>query len=476
DTVRTKRHGGVSDDVCYSIIETVYQYQVLAGYTYTGGRGGQDFYIVKVHSNGDTLWTRAFGGQYSDVCQRVLETADRGYLLIGSTSSFGVTPGGNADAWIVRISENGDSLWSKTFGGTPGDYLRDAVLLDDGSLVVCGLRYSETTVTQEGFLIKVSADGDSLWGKTYDGAQHDVLHAVDVTGDGGFILGGITTSFSTIGRYWLLKTNDVGDSLWSVFYGDTLVAGSHTMNDVRVTPDYGFVIAGESLVFIANSINVFKYSYLHPGITSITDVGNDQGRQVRARWHGVSYDALCGGDPTITGYSLYRRIDAYLVDNPIRTQRENLDWPPGEWEYVATVPARGEETYAAIVPTLADSSSEGIYWSTFFVSAETANPLVYYDSAIDSGYSVDNLVPDEAVITAALEFAGGDVIVRWEEVSTGGGGQPEQGEIWYRVYGDTNPNFVPGAGTLLTTTQALSYSHPMTEDIFFFKVLVSDDH
>ena len=69
-------------------------------------------------------------------------------------------------------------------------------------------------------------------------------------------------------------------------------------------------------------------------------------------------------------------------------------YPPGEWDFVKMVPARGESTYSTICPTLADSTiSDGMYWSVFFISAMTTDPLVYFDSNPDSGFSVDNLAP-----------------------------------------------------------------------------------
>jgi len=136
-------------------------------------------------------------------------------------------------------------------------------------------------------------------------------------------------------------------------------------------------------------------------IASVTDVGNDQGRQVRVNWNRSCYD-LAGSPVTITEYSIWRRID----DDKGHSQSEEIlpsssgmfdgsrDYPPGDWDFIKTVPARGEETYNTICPTLGDYTEEhGIYWSVFFVSAMTSDPLVYYDSDPDSGYSEDNLPP-----------------------------------------------------------------------------------
>jgi hypothetical protein len=218
-----------------------------------------------------------------------------------------------------------------------------------------------------------------------------------------------------------------------------------------------------------------KEPAISPDITSITDVGNDQGRQVRIRWNRCIFDGHWP-ENVIQSYSIYRRIDQYIIDNPNRPAHDNLDWPPGDWEFITNVPAYTESEYAVIVPTLADSTSSETYWSTFFVRAATANPGIFFDSEIDSGYSVDNLAPEATLITAGLQIVGSSIVLRWEEITTGGGGQPEHNGIWYRVHGNTNPDFIPVEGNLLTTTQDLSYTHSLVEDQFYFKVLVSDDH
>jgi hypothetical protein len=145
----------------------------------------------------------------------------------------------------------------------------------------------------------------------------------------------------------------------------------------------------------------FTAGHVYPEIISIADVGNDQGKQVRLNWARSCYDAS-GSPVTITEYSIWRRIgedkagglaDKTLLSD-IGMSGEDRLYPPGNWDFIKTVPARGEETYNTVCPTLGDSTTaEGMYWSVFFVSAMTANPLVYYDSDPDSGYSLDNISP-----------------------------------------------------------------------------------
>lgn len=131
-------------------------------------------------------------------------------------------------------------------------------------------------------------------------------------------------------------------------------------------------------------------------VLAVADVGNDQGGQVRLQWFHQDNDQA-GADTTITQYSLWRRVDANLKGGAASTvppEYGALTYPPGTWDYVATVPAGGEESYSTVCQSLCDSTAvDGICWSVFFVRAHTAQPVVYFDTLPDSGYSVDNIAP-----------------------------------------------------------------------------------
>jgi hypothetical protein len=130
-------------------------------------------------------------------------------------------------------------------------------------------------------------------------------------------------------------------------------------------------------------------------ILSITDVGNDQGRQVRVKWTKHPMDPS-GPEMIVTHYSLWRRVDDYLLsgaDHDVPGVGGYMT-PPGDWDFIMTVPAYGESTYSAVCPTLCDSTiAQGDCWSVFFVRAGTEEPAVFYDTPPDSGQSVDNLCP-----------------------------------------------------------------------------------
>jgi hypothetical protein len=472
DSLWSRTFGGSSDDRALPVQQTADGGYIVAGVAQSFGAGSWDFYLVKTNSLGDTLWTRTYGGSGSDVAYSVQQTTDGGYIVAGYTYSFGA---GGGDFYLVKTNSLGDTLWTRTYGGSNSDQAQSVQQTADGGYIVAGYTSSFGAGLTDFYLVKTNSQGDTLWTRTYGGSSYERGYSVQQTADGGYIVAGITSSFGAGSvDFYLVKTNSLGDTLWTRTYGG---GGADGASSVQQTADGGYIMAGYTYSFGAGLEDMWlvRVGLISPDIITITDVGNDQGRQARIRWFRSIYDGYLP-DYTITSYSIYRRIDQYFSGNG-KAGHSGLDWPPGEWEFIITVPAFEEDTYAAICPTLADSTSEGIYWSTFFIRAGTSNPGTYFDSEPDSGYSIDNLPPDETVLTAMTQPSPGYIHLRWQEVESGGGGQPEQGEIWYHVYGSPDPMFTPAPENLLGVTQDLEFTHEVGENPkYFYIIQASDDH
>jgi hypothetical protein len=194
-----------------------------------------------------------------------------------------------------------------------------------------------------------------------------------------------------------------------------------------------------------------------PTITSIEDVENDQGRNVRLSWLTSCSDDISAMDP-VTHYTIWRRVDelpvamAALSLDSHSSQTRPMAYPPGDWDFVTEVPARGEATYNTVVPTLADSTVDGMYYSIFFVSAVTADPHVYFDSEPDSGYSVDNLAPNAPESFRVTAVTGeGSVELAWDE--------SEAADFrYFALYRGTDVDFVPSEANRLAQLTGTTYS------------------
>jgi hypothetical protein len=184
---------------------------------------------------------------------------------------------------------------------------------------------------------------------------------------------------------------------WSEGFGDVDIDFGHSVavdgqGSVVVTGAFkGTVNFGGNNLSSAGENDIFlvKFGHEQPVITSIVDVRNDQGRKVRIQFERSAYDASAG--PVIQ-YEAYRRNDALPASpTPMLTRAQPMDQG---WVYAGSVPAHGVSDYLMDAPTDADSTlTKGQHYSAFFIRAATANPMLFYDSPVDSGYSLDNLAP-----------------------------------------------------------------------------------
>ena len=215
-------------------------------------------------------------------------------------------------------------------------------------------------------------------------------------------------------------------------------------------------------------------------IDAITDIANDQGKQVRVEWTRSSHDFV--GDATqIVEYAVYRKIDPNLgavavpasaasFEHLSPAARENaLMMLAAGWDFVTTVPVLAEDSYAVVVPTLKDSTIvAGQYRSTFRVTALTATPGVFFHSPPDSGYSVDNLAPSVPGNFAIAYNTGSGNTLAWDE-------SPNADFQYFRVYRSSDPNFTPSPGTLVHSTVTNGWADPDYDGwSIYYKVTATD--
>lgn len=214
-----------------------------------------------------------------------------------------------------------------------------------------------------------------------------------------------------------------------------------------------------------------EWMYRFAVIDSIRDVPRDQGRQVRLSWVRGTEDEATAADP-VQAYEIYRRVDPNLPSLGRESRRgsgsEALAWPPGEWDYVSSVPAHGEDRYATVVPTLGDSTIvSGPYRSSYFLRAATGVPALYFDSEVDSGFSADNLAPaapgDFFIVREILE----------NELVWGAAEEPDF--RYYRVYRSDDPDFTPSEDLVWReTVEARATDSGPDPSGFFYRVSVVD--
>lgn len=233
DTSWTGTFGWEMEDGAASVQQTTDGGYVVAGSARPGG-WPEDLYVIKTNASGETTWTRTYGGESSDCGCSIQQTSDGGYIIVGHTASFGA---GSYDIYLVKTDANGDTVWTRTYGGADRDEGHDVDVTSDGGYIIAGATYSFGAGSRKVYLVRTDADGDTLWTKVYGRTDYDEANSVQQTFDGGYIIAGLAYGAGVL----LIKTDANGDTLWTRTFGGGAGCQGYS---VRQTTDSGYVVAG----------------------------------------------------------------------------------------------------------------------------------------------------------------------------------------------------------------------------------------
>jgi hypothetical protein len=241
-TTFQKTYGGTAMDEAKSVKQTFDGGYIIVGTTTSFGAGGRDVLVIKTNAVGDTLWTKTLGGAIdNEYGYCVQQTLDSGYIVSGVAFSFNDVSG---DVYVVKLAANGDIVWTRTYGGLGYEWGAYIQQTSDGGYIIAGQTPAFGAGGFDAYLIKIHANGDLLWAKTYGGSGLEIGSAVQQTTDGGYILTGqVDTYGAGSGDFYLLKTDAAGNAIWSKAYG---LSGTEAGIAVRQTTDGGYIIAGTS--------------------------------------------------------------------------------------------------------------------------------------------------------------------------------------------------------------------------------------
>ena len=204
-----RAYGGSNSDYGWSIQQTSDGGYIVSGDTYSFGDGSDNGWILKLSSSGSIEWQRIYGGSDDDWLLNVQETSDGGYIACGGSSSFGA---GNNDAWILKLSSSGSIEWQHTYGGSDDDHVWLTQETEEGGCVAAGYTYSFGAGEDDAWILKLSSTGDIEWERAAGGGSYDYARSVDQTSDGGYIVGGTSSSFGAgYSDFFILKLNSEGD-------------------------------------------------------------------------------------------------------------------------------------------------------------------------------------------------------------------------------------------------------------------------
>jgi hypothetical protein len=267
-----KTYGGSADDRGVDLIQTSDGGYVIVGksksndFEVSENAGFDDFWVVKLDSNGSVSWENSFGFAVSDIPYSIIQTNDDGYLLTGVLDVSASNGQGDrnsilsrhagGDYWVIKLNSNGVKQWSNYFGGSFTDTAYDAIQTEDDGYIIVGssdsndVDITNNRGTYDFWIIKISATGSLVWEKSLGGSEIDEAHAISKSADGNYLIAGDTRSSDLnisqnngAADLWVIKITPEGTLLWEKSLGGS---NFDVGRSISKTQDNGFLISGSS--------------------------------------------------------------------------------------------------------------------------------------------------------------------------------------------------------------------------------------
>ena len=264
--------GGSGSDGLWTIQQTADGGYILGGNSTSpasgdkteGSNGDYDLWILKTDATGNIQWQNTIGGSGSDGLYAIEQLADEGFMIGGYSDSplsgdKAENSNGGYDYWILKTDATGNIEWQNTIGGAMDDFLFSMDQTTDGGYILAGSSESsisgdktENSVGADYWMVKTDGTGNIQWQNTIGGDGYDAPCSVQQTADGGYMLGGYSTSDNTGDKtelsnggndYWIVKTDATGNIEWQNTIGG---AYDETLNSIMQTADGGYVLGGFS--------------------------------------------------------------------------------------------------------------------------------------------------------------------------------------------------------------------------------------
>jgi len=245
-----KTYGGILDDTPQKIIELSNSEFCIAATTESFGAGSRDIYMLWIDQNGNLLRDKTHGGIDVDGSAELLEIDHQEIMLYGYTYNYGA---GDRDLYLLKTNFNGDSLWSKTYGGSGYEESQAFSRLTDGGYLLCG-HSSSTDPVHNMYGVKTTIDGSQTWDANFGGANHDGGQALLVNTEGNYVFIGRTMSFGAGMRDALMVITDPnGQEISSQYFGGPL----NDRIDELIEHNNFYYLAGQTNSFGSGGADIF---------------------------------------------------------------------------------------------------------------------------------------------------------------------------------------------------------------------------
>ncbi|MDX1911395.1 MAG: hypothetical protein SFV22_07910, partial [Saprospiraceae bacterium] len=403
------RLGGSFPEEVSSIVQTRDNGYFVMGYTaswdgdVSNNNNSVDFWGVKLDSTGALEWERCYGGSKGDAPKYMKLTNDDGFIFCGFVESGdGDVSGfhGDSDMWVVKTDPSGNIIWQKCIGGSDDDNAWEVEPTADGGYVVVGWTLSDdgdvsfSHGSYDVWVVKLSAEGELVWQKTYGGSDFDYGYSISQTSDGGYIVSGQSQSadgdlsggLDGGADAWVIKLDSEGKIEWQKEYGGT---GLDRANEIIQTPDGGYLFCGHT-TSTDGDVNV-NYGIYDVWVVKLSNTGAIEWQQVMGgsgQDSGIFMTLHSEGGCLVTGL---------LGSQEYPGNHGSMDFwvirlsESGEIIWQRAYGGSGQDFGRCIQPTRDGGYIAGGYTRSLAGSGDVQGPVLG-----DSDYWIIKLAPDES--------------------------------------------------------------------------------
>ena len=249
DTIWTKYYASNSFEGGKSIISHDDNYLIAGESSHQDDGQGWDINVICIDDIGNELWRRKFKTQDNEIGRKIIEAEEDSFMILGTSSAV---QGDEERILVMKIDENGNELWSKIFTGNKYTSGFDIIKTTDQNYMIAGTTMSSTDSSKDIYLLKIDQEGNELWSKTYGEALDDIGKTISKASDQSYIIcGESTSSGEMVGAVKVMKIDSNGDVIWSNAFGEQEFVKSSI-----ITTDNTLYIVGSTESIERNMIDV----------------------------------------------------------------------------------------------------------------------------------------------------------------------------------------------------------------------------
>jgi hypothetical protein len=303
-----RTYGGNETEEATEIIETKEGGFLVVGYSdsYAENANESDIWLLKINASGEREWEKALiTAGIIDEGHGVVETAEGDFLIVGNSTSL---IDGNTDAIVLKVSNKGEEIWRKKFGGEKSQQANHIVKNTNGYAVIGSAEIAKKR--WDIWLFTIDNQGDMLWQQNYGGSDNEMGNTLIKNLDGSYILAGFTYTFAEGSLdMWIVKVDEKGNKLWNKSFGGL---STDEAFDVLLTKDKNILVAGYTDVYLPDR-----------NFNNTSKDGNDVFLALLDQDGSELWQENFGGKGTQRAYAVVEKEDGYIIAGFTDEDEEN---------------------------------------------------------------------------------------------------------------------------------------------------------